>query len=146
VYSSLSYSTVLNILVGKVIRPPTVSSVVLRVDENSPANTYINIIPSKARKGEALHFNITSGNTNGAFRVQECSGTLFVDVDILDFENPLLSYFNLSVMVVGEMVTNVSAVIIVRGSCPVFGVSGDLRCPCVCVLSPVHSCECLPCC
>jgi hypothetical protein len=156
IYSPLSYSTTLDIIVNKITRPPTVSSQVFYVNENSPVNTFVNVIPSSPRKGEALHFNITSGNTDGAFRVQECSGTVFVDIDILDFERAPYNFFNLSVMVTGEMVANVTAVIYVKGASRVPARSAPwfLRCErhaahvhaspvhgrrCRWVTSPVHS-------
>ena len=115
VYSPLSYSTTMDIVVNKILRPPTVASQVFYINENSPLNTFVNVIPSTPRKGEALHFNITAGNTAGAFRVQECSGTLFVDNDVLDYEKAPFSFFNLSIMVTGEMVKNISVVLNVKG-------------------------------
>ncbi len=115
IYSPLSYSTSMVIIVNKILRPPTVSSQVFYVNENSPVNTFVNVIPSSPRKGEALHFNITSGNTDGTFRVQECSGTLFVDNAVLDYERAPYNWYNLSVMVTGEMVANVTVIIVVKG-------------------------------
>jgi hypothetical protein len=138
VYGPLSYTATLDIIVNKILRPPTVSSQVFFVNENSPVNTFVNVIPSSPRKGEALHFNITSGNTGSAFRVQECSGTVFVDLDVLDFESPSLSFFNLSIMVTGEMVANVTAVIYVRGAemravcIPILMFTSGLSCGCQC--------------
>jgi hypothetical protein len=89
---------------------------VFYVNENSAVNTFVGVFPAQPRKGEALQFNITGGNTGGAFRVQACSGTLFVDLEILDFESTTLNWFNLSVMVTGEQVKNVTAIIYVRGA------------------------------
>ena len=115
IYSPLSYSTTLDIVVNKILRPPTVASQVFYINENSPLNTFVNVIPSTPRKGEALHFNITAGNTAGAFRVQECSGTLFVDNEVLDYEKAPFNFYNLSIMVTGEMVKNISVVLNVKG-------------------------------
>ena len=116
IYGPLSYSTSMDIIVNKILRPPTVFSQVFYINENSPVNTFVNVIPSTPRKGEALHFNITGGNTVGAFRVQECSGTLFVDNAVLDFERAPYNWYNLSVMVTGEMVANITVIINVKGA------------------------------
>jgi hypothetical protein len=115
IYSPLSYSTSMDIIINKILRPPTVSSQVFYMNENSLVNAFVNVIPSTPRKGEALHFNITGGNTAGAFRVQECSGTLFVDNAVLDYERAPYNWYNLSVMVTGEMVANVTVIIVVKG-------------------------------
>ncbi len=111
----LRYSTVLNIIIGKVLRPPTVDNLIFYLDENSPENFYVTQIAAKPRPGEALHFNITSGNTAGAFFVQECSGMLFVSNPVLNFEDSRYNFFNMSVVVVGEMVTNVTVIIYIKG-------------------------------
>jgi hypothetical protein len=116
VYGPLSYSTTLDIVVNKILRPPSVASQVFYVNENSPVNKFVNVVPSTPRKGEALNFNITAGNTAGAFRVQECSGTLFVDNDVLDFERAPFNFYNLSIRVTGEMVANITVVIYVKGA------------------------------
>ena len=93
-YGPLSFSTTLTIVVNKVLRPPSVLSQTFYVNEDSPTNTFVNVIPAQPRPGELLHFSILSGDTQGAFFVQDCSGTLFVNNSVLDFENPVLNYFN----------------------------------------------------
>ena len=114
-YGPLSYSTTLQIVVNKILRPPAVYNQVFYINENAVTNTFVNVIPSQPRKGEALRFNITGGNTGNAFRVQECSGTIFVETEVLDFERPGYNAFNLSIMVTGEMVKNITVIIIIRG-------------------------------
>ncbi len=68
------------------------------------------------QSGVPLVYTIFDGNTNDVFRMQNCSGILFVDkFPGLDFE--ALKFYNVTVTVMGDLAVNVYAEISVSGEC-----------------------------
>ena len=61
----------------------------------------------------SLLFTLTGGNVNDAFRVQNCSGIIFVNKNILDYET--LNFYNLTITILGDLATNASALVYVLG-------------------------------
>ena len=81
--------------------------------ENAPVDTYVGIMAS-LQSSVPLVYTIVGGNENAVFRMQNCSGIIFVDRNALDFESKRL--YNLTVTVLGDLPTNATALISVTGA------------------------------
>ncbi len=110
---SLLIETFLDIVVGNINEPPNVQSADFRIPENSAANSYIGIMPTDAQAGVALDYQITAGNINNTFRIQNCSGIIFVN-GVVNYE--VLAFYNLTITITGELVTFAQAIIRVSGT------------------------------
>ncbi len=114
VFGPLSVEVTLEILVSKTPRPPSVTNQVFSVVENSLPDTFVGIM-AIPQSGVPLLYTITGGNVNSVFRMQNCSGIIFVNTLGVDFETR--SVYNLTVTVLGDLSVNATALIYVSGKC-----------------------------
>jgi hypothetical protein len=82
-------------------RPPVVEDQAFSVAENSTIGTVVGkVVAHDPDAGQQLTYAIIGGNESGAFAINALTGQITVaDPGKLDFENPDLSYYSLTVQV-----------------------------------------------
>ena len=72
------------VYLNDVAEPPSLGASAFGLDENSPKNSFVGIISgSTVDVGKDLEYFIKSGNTASAFRLDTCSGVLFVETPLV---------------------------------------------------------------
>ncbi len=84
---SLTSAETITVNLNDVNEPPTISSQVFDIDENSEENTLVGTIVATDPEDNAITFSITDGNESGAFSIEGNTGLLKIANSIpIDFE------------------------------------------------------------
>ena len=89
--------------VEDVAEAPVVNPGTCEVDENKPDDSFVcRVAATNTQNDIALDFQIIGGNANKAFKINNCSGIIFVNKGSeLDFEDPLKKKYSLTIQVEG---------------------------------------------
>jgi Ca2+-binding RTX toxin-like protein len=112
-------------------QPPVIENQVFQIAENSPATTSVGVVAAlDPDAGQTLSYSIVGGNDNGAFTINAATGEITVaDASKLDFENPDLDSYDLTVRVTdsgsGALSDTATVRITVTDAPPIVGTPGD---------------------
>ncbi len=112
-------------------QPPVVENQVFQIAENSPGTTSVGVVAAlDPDAGQTLSYSIVGGNDNGAFAINAATGEITVaDASKLDFENPDLDSYDLTVKVTdngsGALTDTAIVRIAVTDALPIVGTPGD---------------------